>query len=691
MASKKPEKRKIEYINSYYTDLDVNDQLYAVIIRSPVASGVIRSIQHPNLPEQYTIITAKDIKGSNSISILDTSFPIFAFERVSYIGEPIGLLCGADIRHIKKIIQELKIEYTEAETHSKDDESTITSDQIIKHSVIQKGDPNTIFVKSALKIEKTYTSKHHIKTYKELLGCLAIPDKKAITIFLPAIWSCHIRKTIAGALDIEQEAIHIKNTNTSDSTNTNLWALSMLAAQTSIAVQKTGKPIKLMLSRHEMEEYVDNPVRFTTRFQAAIEQSGRITGLSVRVMIDTGAFAPFSDDILNKILVAAMGPYKIPNYQIEVFIQKTQKPPLSVDINIADAHSLLAIELLLQEIARKIHIMPHELREINCVEDTEQIKEQGEEENIVQYPDLSSHKVFPAIEQVLKQSDFLRRYVSFSFTAEKKNSFLQHAPIRGIGLSIGFQGSGFLSSKLLQNSVSLEVTMKMDESVIIHTLTPSKSIQNIWRKQASKILSITEDAIYMDLENSVNCEEEIPQTMSNKISTITTLVKKCSNAIQKMRFRQPLPIKIKRTIQLQKANTWNMETLSGKPYYSLAWAAAVIEVEVNPYTYELRVLSVWTVIDAGEILHPKDAELSIKKSIELILANSMTSQMLSSPSITVCFIESTEDSKEIGTCMHDVIPAALLNAISVALQKPVTTYPLNINTIYSIKNSKDKT
>lgn len=689
-STKKINKKKAEYIHSYYTDLDVNDQLYASIIRSPVSSGTIRSIVHPDLPEDYRIITSKDIQGKNIITVLETSFPIFAFEKVSYIGEPIGLICGPDIRKIRKLINELDIKYTEAQISDNEDDPAMTGEQIIKHSVIQRGDPNTTFVRASDKIEKTYTSKHYIKVYKELLGCLAIPEKKSMTLFLPASWACHIRKTVSGALAVEEDSIYIKSTITSDSANTNLWASSMLAAQASIAAQTEGKPVKLVLSRNEMEKFIDNPVSFTTRFQAALEKSGRITGLTARVMVDTGAFAPFADDIINKIIVSAMGPYKIPNFQIEVFIRRTTKPPLSIDINISDAHSLFAVELFIQEIARRVHIMPHELRKINHEANTTENINAEEEEHPVQHPDISSFKSIPVIEHVIKKSDFLRRYVSFSFTSEAKSSFIHHAPIRGIGLAAGFQGSGFLSSKLLQNSVSLEVTMKMDESVIIHALTPSKSIQNIWKKQAASILSIPEESIHLDPESTLGCEEEIPETMSNKISTITTLVKKCCNAIQKMRFRQPLPIKIKRTIQLQKTSNWNMETLTGKPYHSIAWAAAVIEIEVNTFTYELSVLSVWVTIDAGEILHAKDAELSIKKSIELILSNSMTTQVLRAQTISVTFIESQEDSKEIGSCMNDVIPSALLNAISVALQKPVTVFPLETDTIYSILTTKEE-
>ena len=40
---------------------------YGVLIRSPISKGTIRSISHPKLPENYTIISAKNIVGKNTI------------------------------------------------------------------------------------------------------------------------------------------------------------------------------------------------------------------------------------------------------------------------------------------------------------------------------------------------------------------------------------------------------------------------------------------------------------------------------------------------------------------------------------------------------------------------------------------------------------------------------------------------
>ena len=102
-------------VNKYYTDITLPDILYGVIIRSPIDSGTIRSITHPDLPENYSIITARDIVGINKIVTNNIESPILAYEKVSYIGEPIGILVGEDKIKLYELLDKIEIKYTEAQ------------------------------------------------------------------------------------------------------------------------------------------------------------------------------------------------------------------------------------------------------------------------------------------------------------------------------------------------------------------------------------------------------------------------------------------------------------------------------------------------------------------------------------------------------------------------------------------------
>ena len=100
-------KKKVIFSDEFYSDMSVPEMLYAVTITSPFSCGRIASIDFsPNtkIPENFYLITYKDISGEKRIRILDTEVPVFSTGEVSYKGEPLALLVGPD----KEILEELR-------------------------------------------------------------------------------------------------------------------------------------------------------------------------------------------------------------------------------------------------------------------------------------------------------------------------------------------------------------------------------------------------------------------------------------------------------------------------------------------------------------------------------------------------------------------------------------------------------
>ena len=113
---------KIYDSNSFYGDRPEDFFLSAVLVRSPVPDGTIRSIEHACLPEGYSLFTAKDIPGENAVHTFEAEFPVFASENISYEGEPVGILVGPDYGVLLRLLSELNITYTRASTDEKEKE-----------------------------------------------------------------------------------------------------------------------------------------------------------------------------------------------------------------------------------------------------------------------------------------------------------------------------------------------------------------------------------------------------------------------------------------------------------------------------------------------------------------------------------------------------------------------------------------
>ena len=158
--------------------------------------------------------------------------------------------------------------------------------------------------------------------------------------------------------------------------------------------------------------------------------------------------------------------------------------------------------------------------------------------------------------------------------------------------------------------------------------------------------------------------------------------------MQKSRFRQPLPIHVKKTFSPLRKNQWNTSEFSGQPFQSTTWAAAVVEVEVDTITYEVSLRDVNIAIECGELLDEKSATSSVKTEVSRIMSNFVEPNSLNVVYPKVAFIQSNENPKEIGSVIENVVPAAFSSAVSQALGVEVTTLPLKTDSIFNLLSQK---
>ena len=69
--------------------------------------------------------------------------------------------------------------------------------------------------------------------------------------------------------------------------------------------------------------------------------------------------------------------------------------------------------------------------------------------------------------------------------------------------------------------------------------------------------------------------------MSRNAIVYTKLIDQCCAIIQKKRFREGLPITETKSYRRRTGAEWDEEKMTGTPFSSPSWAAAVVEVRNN--------------------------------------------------------------------------------------------------------------
>lgn len=653
----------------FYTDLVDMHSYHAVLVRSSFSSGTINSISLENIPENYSLFTADNLTKEQNIVVLDTSFPIFAKNKISYKGEPIGILVGPDLTVINELLPQINVNFTETiltENEANNDFTKIVAKKNISYNETENID-ELIFKN----ITSQYSLALKIEESSEPNGAYCTFSNKTLTVNTPTQWLSNLRENIEAVIELKSENILVNKTSIPITEKNSPWHNTIIATQCAIASFLTKKNVLLMLTTEEQNEYNDSQNKITINHNSNIAENGALLGCDVIIDVDIGAYNPFAVAITERLAITALGAYTSRKFNIEVVAHTSPNPPATSLLRWLDYHCFFAIESHLRVIAKETGLNSAQVRLNNIYTKKND------------YPfqfDTETYKKI--IEIAVQKSDFNRKYATYMLNPYTKKSKNLNFPIRGIGMATAFEGNGFYGSTLDLSSQSVEVTMEKDSHVIIKVLNESNAIASMLKEIAASILSVETSDITIDNDFLINEKINLPESMLTNMYISSQLIIKACTAVQKQRFREALPISAKRKLTKSNKKVWNNITFSGKPFFATSWIAVVAEIELDTATYAYNVKNIWISIEAGNILSKKMARYAIQNCVKQLLANILKNQNFVEPNISITFLESNVPPKQIRELVYSTLPSAIANALSQILQQTLNTFPINQETVF---------
>ncbi len=710
--------------SGFYSDAEKENCLYAALVRSPAQSGKIKTVTIADLPEGYYLYTSRNIPGTKALTANKSITKIFGYGNVSYKGEPVGIIFGPDEEKVYKLLDEVNItfdvENLESALHNvisnKSDESSNIREFVAQinempslDTVIDKShvedNPNVIVAKREIKyglyeslslaqadtklfehadFTSTDTWKEKLLTpkWQETEGAFAYTEGEKIHVYVPTRLTAFTQKSVAAALNIDEALVYIHKTKSPGIYPSGLARTTQIAVQIALAAWLSKKPVKLVLSQFEQENYMVPGVTTEITYRSALNKDGRFTALKILIDIDIGCSNPFAQEITDRIAIAAASYYKPENLYISASAHTSKTPPTSISMQIIESQAFFAIENEIQKISNLSKIFPDELRLINS-------------ESTKAFPfNIPTGDIQTVIQNALKISDFNRKYASFHMEAidraEKDSKPFFALPLRGIGIATAYIPSVYYGQTSFPNDAKIEVTLNADEKLVIHAIKPSEVIQEIWKTSAAETLQIPKQNVQINSDFPYNEIPEAPEDSYSSISIMNELVKKCCNDIQKKRFHQPLPISAKRSGPSKTKSKWDKDSFSGSPFYTTSFITTVVEVELDTYTYNEKIKGIWVTVDCGELFDEAAARRTIRLEIQQELTMLVKGKNVSCDSISINFVKTNDRSGQVGGLIHNSLPAAFASALSLALTTQLTEIPCTEELLFQLIRDRTK-
>ncbi|MGH9221135.1 MAG: xanthine dehydrogenase family protein molybdopterin-binding subunit [Vicinamibacterales bacterium] len=579
---------KVTGAAKYIDDLSFPGMLYGATIRSTIPSGRITG-RRINLPRDFIIADHSDIPGKNYVALIDPDQPCLAVEDVKHVAEPILLVAHPDKSALIGVDQHVGIDYAPAPPNF-DPEA---ADTCFKKITIEKGDLAAGFRAADSVIEGEYRTGHQEQLYIETNGVIAVPGDGQMTVYGSLQCPYYVHKALMVLLNLPPDKVRVIQTETGGGFGGKEEYPSMLACHAAILARKAGRPVKMIYDR--VEDLLATTKRHPSivRHRTGLTRDGRLAAMAIDVVMDGGAYATLSAVVLSRGIIHAAGPYRCDHVRIRGRAMMTNTPPNGAFRGFGAPQTQFAVEAHLDRIAEILDIDPVTVRARNALkpgDTTATGQKLGKDASAL-----------PVLREAVRRSQFT-----------KKRRTLKGTTL-GIGLSLFFHGSGFTGGGevKLASKASLELTAT-GARILVGSTEIGQGTRTMHAQIVADALAVPFDAIEVSEVDTELVPDSGPTVASRTCMIVGKLLERCARDMQKrlggltpaQYFRKHGSFTVTAQYDPPPGLQWDEERYAGDAYGSYAWSCNVVELEVDPVTYEVTPIHVTAVAEIGKAIHP---------------------------------------------------------------------------------------
>jgi len=692
----------------FASEIELQNEYSAVLVRA-AQIGVLESIEYPPPPEDVYFITAKDVKGKNEVSLFEQTLPIFAQERIEYVGQVVGVVVATSQEAAREFTSGVKLIIQEESVVTLDlkdadlEEILATHKQriVFEKCKVSEGYEeffNTEFFQNkdienkegampdsptgdntqteALTVSSFLHFSSRLHYHAEPLTIKVRSKQNGLDVYVATQWAYHVQKTIAQAIGENPEKVKVTSTNESYSLNGRIWAPSLFATIVAVASNVLKKNISLVFSFNEMASFSTRSPQIAIRHQTELTQEKKIKAMSVLCVIDGGAFNPLLNEMATHMLITALSFYRVPIYNIRIVAIKTLAHLTDLFIGWGEHYTNTAIENHINDIIETFSLHPLQFR-------LEHVLKQ-QEKTVTNFVRKEDYKIETIMERAVKNTTFMRKYGAYrAFNQRRIHQYEGYC--RGIGIAVALQYNGLKSVIKDGISYSVEMTLTTGEELFIKAEPSTPLLKEILKKRCIKALNIEANKIIFEPIKNIEPSSVGPSFPSCISSILPLLLDKCIAELQKQRFRNPLPITVKKEYKITKRSGWNEAELEGQPFISETAGCCVAELILERSTYNVKVQNINIVLESPDAI-PQDYVVStVNRVVATALSGVLRENLLPNykrtseytiitpnemPKIEVEIIPSgSAGIKGISNLAFNLLPAAVISALNQILQR----------------------
>lgn len=603
----------------------VANELHAAFVLSQKAHAKLISVDASEalvMPGVADFISYKDIPaaGTNiwNPPAMDETF--FAVDEVHTVGQIIGLVVADTKKLAQAAARKVKIQYEDL-PHILTIDQAIAAQSFFKpRPVIHRGETDDSKESweqydHVLEGETRMGGQEHF--YLETNACLVVPGREdsEFEVFSSTQNPSETQVFCAAILGIPNNRVVARTKRLGGGFGGKESRTIAYAAPLTLAAQKLGRPVRVMLDRDEDMLTSGQRHPFMCRWKLAFSKQGELKRLQAKVYNNGGWSQDLSQAVLERAMFHIDNCYNIPHLRVEGFVCKTNTMSNTAFRGFGGPQGMFFTEDFVTKASAVLGMQPETMREINLYKEAEEthFKQKLVDWNVpLLWDQLKSSGDFEARSQAVEQFNATHRYkkrgismiptkFGISFTAIFLNQAYGVVHVYHHDGSVLFSHGGTemgqgLHTKMAQ-VVATELAIPLSLVHLMETNTSQAS------NTSATAASASSDLNGMALKNACDQLNATLETFRKSASAKgLTGEEAWKDAVHSAYFSraQLSAIGHYRTPDIG----YNWATGTGQPFFYFTQGVAISEVEVDTITGDHRIVRADVHMDIGRSINP---------------------------------------------------------------------------------------
>lgn len=354
----------------YTFDVQLPGMLYGKILRSPHPHARVKKIDTRRAEKLPGVRAVLSSQNAPKISFRRQTF-LFD-EIVRYVGDEVACVIADDEEICQDALELIDVEY-EVLPWVLDPEESLKPEVPKVHptgnllngqpDVYERGDLQQGLAQADAIIERTFRTQCALHNCMETHGSVALWEGDSLTVWDSTQHIFGVREGLAHLLGLPLHKVRVikKYMGGGFGSKNGLGKYTVIAA---LGAKMTGRPVKIMLDRHEENLAAGNRPATIQYLKLGAKRDGALTALYLKAIVNAGALCTWPPSVVGP----ARQLYLCPNLKTEQYTVFTNAGPLSAFRAPGYVEGTFALESAMDELAKELGIDPLELRLKNYTE-----------------------------------------------------------------------------------------------------------------------------------------------------------------------------------------------------------------------------------------------------------------------------------------------------------------------------------